>query len=88
MKIARPVVNAAGMVLFGEGMELTEGILEKLASLNIESIYVEGAGEPRLSRDEYLRTMEVAFSKAGDDELTTALRRVLQEHINSLYGEG
>jgi len=85
MKLARPVEGASGMVLYGAGMELTGEIISKLEGLHIDSIWVEGRSEPRLPRESYMARAEEAFSMAGDDRLTSALRDVLMEHIGDLY---
>ncbi|WP_320170584.1 hypothetical protein [Maridesulfovibrio sp.] len=42
MKLAKPVTRENGMVVLAEGLELTEGIINKLQSMNVERIVVQG----------------------------------------------
>ncbi|WP_432737540.1 hypothetical protein [Maridesulfovibrio sp. FT414] len=42
MKLAKPVTRDNGMVVLAEGLELTEGIIKKLESMNVERIVVQG----------------------------------------------
>jgi len=43
MKLAKPVTRDNGMVVLAEGLELTEGIIKKLESMNVERIVVKGS---------------------------------------------
>ncbi len=42
MKLAKPVTRDNGMVVLAEGLELTDGIINKLESMNVERIVVKG----------------------------------------------
>ncbi|WP_027720216.1 hypothetical protein [Maridesulfovibrio zosterae] len=42
MKLDKPVTRENGMVVLAEGLELTEGIISKLESMNVERIVVKG----------------------------------------------
>ena len=43
MKLAKPVTRDNGMVVLAEGLELTEGIISKLESMDVERIVVKGS---------------------------------------------
>lgn len=85
--LARPVENEAGIVLYGAGAEVTEALIRKLQSLQIESVYVEGAHETRMSREDYRAHVVHAFSKVKTDAVVERLHRILDRHVDSLYGE-
>ncbi len=85
MILARAVENASGMILYGKGMKLTIPIIEKLNSLNIDSVYVEGKSEPRLSKERYLDIVDIAFSKVSDNILMNEIKNNFTEYINLLY---
>ncbi len=85
MRLARAVENASGMILYGEGMKLTIPIIEKFNSLDIDSVYVEGKSEPRLSRERYLGIADIAFSKISNNPLMNEIKKDFTEYINSLY---
>lgn len=42
MKLAKPVTRENGMVVLAEGLELTDGIIQKLDSMDVERIVVKG----------------------------------------------
>ncbi|MBI9112958.1 hypothetical protein [Maridesulfovibrio ferrireducens] len=42
MKLAKPVARDNGMVVLAEGLELSEGIINRLVSMNVERIVVQG----------------------------------------------
>ncbi|WP_243545877.1 hypothetical protein [Pseudodesulfovibrio tunisiensis] len=43
MKLAKPVTNDGGMTIMGEGMELTESLIGRLESMNVDRITVQGS---------------------------------------------
>jgi len=42
MKLSKPVINKDGIVLLGEGTELTEAVIEKLKRLDVFTVDVKG----------------------------------------------
>lgn len=42
MKLAKPVLRDNGMTVMAEGMELTEALIQRLASMDVERIVVKG----------------------------------------------
>lgn len=85
LKLAKPVENEAGMVLYGVGMEITEQMLAKLKTLNIEAVYVEGMKELRFSKDNYFKVVDTAFLKVSDSTVMGLLKQIMHKHIDSLY---
>ncbi len=85
LKLAKPVENEAGMVLYGAGMEITEQMVSKLKMMSIEAIYVEGMEDLRFSKDEYLKVVDTAFLKVGGSSIMDGLKQAMREHIDSLY---
>ncbi len=86
LKLAKPVENEAGMVLYGIGMEITEQMIAKLKTLNIEAVYVEGMEELRFSKDNYFKVVDTAFFKVGGKgSIMDRLKQIMHKHIDSLY---
>ena len=85
--LAKPVENEAGIVLYGAGAQVTDALVRKLQSLQVESVYVEGAHETRMSRDDYRAHVAHAFSKVDPDSVVRRLRGILERHVETLYGE-
>ncbi len=85
MKLTKPVVNDAGMVLLGEGTELTATLIERLLNMNIGSVYIEGAASPGKSKDEMLAELDARFKKTENEPYMGTLKRLFKEHIEELY---
>lgn len=85
MKLTKPVVNDAGMVLLGEGTELTNSLIERLQNMNIGSVYVEGTSSPEKSLDEALAELDARFKKTENEPYMGTLKRLLKEHIEELH---
>ncbi len=83
MKIAREVVNEAGMVVLPAGKELTESLINRLSSMDIDYIYVEGERELP-PKDKVFEEIEKKFMKANDS-YTLLIKKAIREHIEELY---
>jgi hypothetical protein len=46
MKLLKPVRNRSGMVLLGEGTELTAELIEKVRDMDADSISIQGISPP------------------------------------------
>lgn len=84
-KLARPIVNDSGITLFGEGTILDERSIERIKSLGIDYVYVEGASSPRRPLEEELVALEKRFSKVADVPYMTTIKTTVKEYISSLY---
>ena len=85
MKLSKPVVNDSGMVLMGEGTELTQSSIDRLTSMNISGVYVEGASKPVKSKEELLTELDARFRKTENEPYMADLKRLLKEHIEGLF---
>ncbi len=86
MILAQPVENRAGAVLFGQGMELTEAVIRRLESMEIESICVEGQDRQLPPLEDMLADLDRRFEKTGEDPTTAMLKRVYREFYTELHG--
>jgi hypothetical protein len=85
MKLTKPVLNEAGMTLFGEGTILTEKFIRKLQSMDIAVVYVEGASTPERPLEEELSLLNARFRIIEDEPFMSSIKTILKEHIESLY---
>jgi len=85
--LARPVENEGGIVLYGAGAEVNDTMIRKLEAMGIESVQIEGAHETRMPKEAYEAHVRTAFARASADGLMGRLRRILEAHVDSLYGE-
>lgn len=83
MKIAKDVVNEAGMVIITAGNELTESLIKKLLMMNIDFVYVERQKEMP-PKEEIFEEIEKRFKKVTDS-YTLLIKRALKTHIEELY---
>ncbi|MDA8241230.1 MAG: hypothetical protein M0Z67_12780 [Nitrospiraceae bacterium] len=81
MKLSRTVRNESGMVLLGEGTELTESLIARLAAMNIGSVHVEMPGMPEKAKTELLGELDERFRKTEDEPLMGLLKKIVSEQI-------
>ncbi|MBP7765446.1 MAG: hypothetical protein K4445_01360 [Deltaproteobacteria bacterium] len=85
MKLARPVTGPNGMVLLGEGTELTEKWIERIRDMDVAAIYVDGPPVQTLSREEALAALDARFAPVEDKPRMGDIKKLVREHIESLY---
>lgn len=85
MIIAKPVLNENGMILINEGTELTDTLIERLKTLRVEWINIKGASKPSIPKEEMLATLEKKFKMVENEPYMGQLKRLIKEHIESLY---
>ncbi|MBI3592575.1 MAG: hypothetical protein HY099_03730 [Nitrospirae bacterium] len=85
MKLSKPVVNESGMIMLGEGTELTDALIERLNNMNVTSVYVEGAAKAEKPKNEVLSGLDARFKKTENEPYMAVLKRLFKEHIEELY---
>jgi hypothetical protein len=85
MKLAKPVVAKNGMVMLGEGTELTEKWIERIQDMEIASIFIDGPPVQTISKEEALANLEARFASAEDKPFMNSIKKLVQEHIEGLY---
>lgn len=88
MKLSKPVVNKAGMILLGEKTLITGIIIERLKNTGITSVYVEGDSKPKKPVEEVMSEIDKRFRKTENEPYMYLLKRVLKKHIEELYNYG
>ncbi|MDI6729612.1 MAG: hypothetical protein QMD44_11920 [Thermodesulfovibrionales bacterium] len=85
MKLSKPVVNEAGMILLGEGTEITNALIERLQNMNVSSVFVEGASKPQKPKEEAMAEIDARFKKTENEPHMGMLKKLLKEHVEELY---
>jgi len=86
MRLARPVMNRAGMAVLGEGTELTETWIARIQDMDLEgAIYVEGKLEMEVPMDEMLAALQRRFQSALGNQRMELIKRAAETHIRKLY---
>jgi hypothetical protein len=86
MILAKPALREDGIVLVGEGLVLTDSILEKLKSSDLSSLVVKGHPLPGLGKDMNLskvrERMPHLFRKYEDDPFMNTMRNLLEHFLD------
>lgn len=86
MKLAKPVVNDAGMILIGEGTVLSGAHISRLENMSISSVFVEGTSGPAKTKDELIAELDARFKKTEDEPYMATLKRIMKEVIEGMNG--
>ncbi|MDY0187500.1 MAG: hypothetical protein RBR16_06220 [Syntrophus sp. (in: bacteria)] len=85
MILARPILMKNGMVLFGEGTELTDGYIERIRNMAVESIQVEGSAPLTESREKLMEELEARFRPVEQQPYMKLLKKLVEEQIAGHY---
>jgi len=84
MVLAKPILRGSAVFL-GEGSILSEGVISRLQSMEINYVYVEGLAEQPIPLDEALASLDARFGNSGDSEPMARIKRIVHEYIVDLY---
>ena len=83
--LLRPVVNKNGLILIAEGTELTDLLISKIRSMDVDSVYVRGSKRVLPPSDEMLKDLDRRFSKIESEPFMSIIKNAVTGHIMSLY---
>jgi len=87
MRLTSPVLNESGLVMIGEKTELTDNHIRKIQEMGVDTVQVEAMSRDLPPREEMLAQLDKRFSKVEAAPHMDALKRLIAEHIEGLYGE-
>jgi hypothetical protein len=85
MKLAKPVAAKSGMVMLGEGTELTAKWIERIQDMGITNIFVEGPPVQAVPREEALANLDARFAHVEEKPYMNAIKKIVKQHIEDLY---
>ncbi len=85
MKLSKPVTAKNGMVLLGEGTELSETWIKRISEMDITGVFIEGPAIQTISKEEALTNLEARFAKTEGKPYMNLIKKVTKEHIEGLY---
>jgi hypothetical protein len=85
MIIAKPITQKNGMVILGEGVELTTAWVERLQEMDIDGVYIDAPVEQKITKDEAIMQLDARFLPVVDRPYMIRLKAILREHIEGLY---
>jgi len=90
MVLAKPVVNAAGLVVLAAGAELDEATLARLQRLGAASVFVEGeAGDERgKTLAELEAELDHRFRLVRNDPRQLTILEAIRLHLRNSHGVG
>ena len=84
MILAKPILRGS-MVILAEGAELTSSWIDRIEDMGIEDIFIEGIAEQAIPVEEALALLDARFMMVNDDPCMNLLKKIVREHIESLY---
>ncbi len=89
MILAQPVINAAGTALVGEGVVLSDALVERLTQAGISVIAVKsGPKKGPGTADRVLGRLEHLFRKQSAEPFMAALKSMLHDYFERKSAEG
>jgi hypothetical protein len=85
MVLAKPLLRGT-MVILGEGTILTDAWISRIEDMDIDHLFVEGASEQTIPKEEALAQLDRRFRNVLDQPYMITIRKIVQEHIEGLYG--
>jgi len=85
MKLAKPVTNKRGMVLYGAGAVLTKEIIARLSDMGVEQITAEGhpldTGDTGKNLSQHIDELHSRFRHVEGDPLMSKIKGFLLERL-------
>lgn len=85
MKLAKPVTNKRGMVLYGAGAVLTKEIIARLSDMGVEQITAEGhpldTGDTGKNLSQHIDDLHSRFKYVEGDPLMSKIKSLLLERL-------
>jgi hypothetical protein len=85
MKLAKPITAKNGMVMLGEGTELNATWIDRIADMDIASVFVEGPPVQTISKEEALNRLNARFINVEGKPYMNTIKKIVKEHIEALY---
>ncbi len=85
MIIVKPITMKNGMVILGEGVELTLAWVERLQDMDIDGCYIDAPNEQKITKEDAIVQLDARFQPVADRPYMIRLKAILREHIEGLY---
>jgi hypothetical protein len=85
MKLAKPITTKNGMVMLGEGTELSATWIDRIRDMDITNVFVDGPPIQAISLDQALANLDARFVNVADKPYMNLIKKIVKEHIEGLY---
>ncbi len=86
MVLSKPVLNRNGLVMLGEGTELTQALIDKILQMDTAGVDIKGYSQPSVPQEEMLARLDGRFKNVIDEPYMSEIKELMREHIVGLYG--
>jgi len=88
MVLAKPITNAAGLIVAGTGLTLDEQLIAHLVRLGKSVVYVEGAPGEGITKSlaELEHELHARFRKVDGDPQLLRIRDAIRRHLRNQNG--
>ncbi len=85
MIIVKPITMKNGMVILGEGVELTKSWVERVQEMDIDGVYIDAPEGQKITKEDAIAQLDARFQPVVDRPYMIRLKAILREHIEGLY---
>lgn len=85
MKLAKPVLSKSGMIMLGEGTELSAAWIQRIQDMEITSVFIEGPTVQAIPKEEALAGLKARFAKVEGKPYMNVIKKMVEKHIEGLY---
>ena len=85
MILAKPIMTPNGMVMLGDGTELTEKWIERIQDMELASVFIDGPPIQTISKEEALVKLGDRFALVEGKPFMSSIKKLVKEHIEGLY---
>jgi hypothetical protein len=85
MVLAKAITNEAGMVMLSEGSALTDSMIRRLGSMEINSVFIEGDAPDAKSKEELLADIDQRFRKTENEKYMSVIKNALKTRIEEVH---
>ncbi len=86
MRLAKPILNRAGIVLLSEGTELTETWIRRIEDMDLgEPVFVEGKAEMEVPLEDMIAALEKRFRNSKGNPRMELIKKSVERHMIDLY---
>nr|MBI3612903.1 hypothetical protein [Nitrospirota bacterium] len=85
MVLAKPVINQTGVTVLPAGTELDQDLLKRLDRMNLNAVYVEGAGGAAAAKSpaDLEQELHQRFRQVAGDPTQVMIREAVRRHLHA-----
>jgi hypothetical protein len=85
MKLAKPITTKTGMVMLGEGTELSATWIDRIRDMDITNVFVDGPPIQTISIEEAMANLDARFANVAGKPYMNLIKKIVKEQIEGLY---